>query len=141
MDRNGWSGSIVEKVLIGLTALVATIIFAFVLLSALGGNQIFAAILSGMLGAAAGVGLARLTAILTRNGRVSLLLVVPVYIAILAALLAFSFLFFPGWLTDDSSGDIFSPAPLAALAGFVGGALDFFWSLPGERFRRSEEHL
>ena len=76
MGRNKGSGGIAEWVLMGSTALVTIIILAFILLSALGGNQIFAAILSGILGAVAGVGLARLTAFLTRNTHISLLLVV-----------------------------------------------------------------
>ncbi len=52
MDRNGGSEGIVEWIFIGLTALFTIVIF--VLLSALGSYQVFAAILSGMLGAIAG---------------------------------------------------------------------------------------
>lgn len=141
MPRNRGSGSIAEWILVGSTTLFAVVIFTFILLSALGGNQIFAAILSGALGAAAGVGLARLTATLTRNGRGSLVLVVPVYVSVLVALVAYPFLFSPDWLTNDSSGDAFLPAPLAALTGFVGGALDFFWYLIRKHFRRSEGRL
>lgn len=139
MDRNKGSGGLVEWILVGSSALVTILILAFILLSALGGNQIFAAILSGMLGAVAGVGLARLTSFLTRNARISLLLVIPVYVVVLVSLVAYPFLFSPGWLTGGSPGDAFLPAPLAALVGFVSGASDFFWYLIRRRFRRSKE--
>ena len=129
MARNKRSGGIAEWILMGSTTLLAIIIFAFILLSALGENQIFASILSGTLGAAAGLGLARLTATLTRSRWVSLVVIVSAYILVLVALVAYPSLVSPDWLTSNSLGNGFLRAPLAALAGFVGGAINFFWSL------------
>ncbi|MGF1472168.1 MAG: hypothetical protein ACFB50_10565 [Rubrobacteraceae bacterium] len=142
MGRRRASGTTGERIMMGSTVLGGIIVLGFIVLGALGGNPIFAAILSGMVGVLAGIGLARLAAIPARNGWIGLGLVVPAYIAFLVAVLAFALLFSPGWLTGDSSESAFGlPAPLAALTGFVGGASEFFWHLIRDRFRRSDGHL